>query len=51
MRLGEGEDMKAAFAPFAMFPTIKDEPAKDMKGWILLLDEFNSAPKSVQAAA
>ncbi len=51
MRIGEGREMRAAFAPFEMFPT-EDTPVPEGKnGWVLLLDEMNSAPKSVQAAA
>lgn len=51
MRLGEGANMKAAFAPFEMFPTA-DTPIPDgYNGWLLLLDEFNSASKMVEAAA
>lgn len=44
-------DGKATFMPFDMFPTedMPLPPGKD--GWILFLDEMNSAPKSVQAAA
>jgi hypothetical protein len=43
---------QASFAPFAdLFPLV-DTPKPDGKdGWILFLDEFNSASKSVQAAA
>lgn len=59
-------DGKASFAPFAdLFPLEGDslplvnprakEGDKDFgvsyDGWLLFLDEFNSAPKSVQAAA
>lgn len=41
----------ASFAPFDTFPTEDMElpPGKD--GWMLFLDEFNSASKMVQAAA
>ena len=51
MRKGEGTEMRAAFAPFEMFPTEGDPLPKGKNGWVLLLDEMNSAPKSVQAAA
>lgn len=46
------EDGKARFSPFAdLFPT-EDTPLPPGKeGWMLFLDEFNSASKSVQAAA
>lgn len=45
-------DGSAAFAPFIeMFP-IEGTPLPEGKdGWMLFLDEFNSASKSVQAAA
>ena len=51
MRLGEGTEMKAAFAPFAMFPVVGDKLPKGKNGWLLFLDEFNSGTKMVQAAA
>ena len=51
MRIGEGRDMKAAFAPFEMFPTEDTPLPKGKVGWLLFLDEFNSGSKSVQAAA
>ncbi len=42
---------KASFMPFDIFPT-EDTPLPPGKdGWLLFLDEFNSAAKSVQAAA
>lgn len=41
----------ATFAPFEMFPTTKTKIPAGKEGWILFLDEFNSASKSVQAAA
>ena len=41
----------AKFMPFDMFP-IEGTPIPPGKnGWIIFLDEFNSAPKAVQAAA
>lgn len=41
----------AKFAPFDTFPT-EDTPLPEGKqGWLLFLDEFNSASKAVQAAA
>lgn len=44
-------DGKAQFLPFDMFPT-EDTPLPEGKdGWLIFLDEFNSASKSVQAAA
>jgi len=42
---------KASFAPFDIFPTKTTPLVQDKNGWFLFLDEFNSAPKSVQAAA
>lgn len=52
------EDGKARFSPFAdLFPIegtelpINKETGKPYDGWMLFLDEFNSASKSVQAAA
>src|SRR6185437_5875943 len=45
------EDGIATFAPFDTFPT-DDMPIPEGKqGWLLFLDEFNSASKMVQAAA
>jgi hypothetical protein len=44
-------DGKAEFVPFAMFPLEGDPLPEGQEGWILFLDEFNSAPKMVQAAA
>jgi len=44
-------DTSAAFVPFDTFPT-EDTPLPPGKqGWLLFLDEFNSASKAVQAAA
>lgn len=48
MRNAEG---KAEFVPFAMFPMENDPLPEGKEGWILFLDEFNSASKMVQAAA
>lgn len=44
-------DGTATFAPFDTFPTEDVELPKDKQGWLLFLDEFNSASKMVQAAA
>jgi len=45
------DDGTATFAPFDTFPT-EDTPLPEGKqGWLLFLDEFNSASKAVQAAA
>lgn len=41
----------ASFAPFDMFPTEDKELPPNKQGWLLFLDEFNSASKMVQAAA
>lgn len=43
---GEGQ-----FLPFNMFPVESTPIPKGYKGWLLFLDEMNSAPMSVQAAA
>ncbi|MDR5839375.1 hypothetical protein [Caballeronia sp. LZ034LL] len=43
---------QARFAPFADLFPLKNTPLpKNRDGWMLFLDEFNSAAKSVQAAA
>jgi hypothetical protein len=45
------ENGVASFTPFDTFPT-EDTPLPEGKqGWLLFLDEFNSASKMVQAAA
>lgn len=42
---------RATFMPFDMFP-LEDTPIPNGKaGWLIFFDEFNSAPKSVQAAS
>lgn len=51
MRKGEGDQMRSAFAPFEMFPIEGDEIPAGKNGWLLFLDEANSATKMVQAAA
>lgn len=43
-------DGKAQFMPFDTFPTEHTSIPDGFKGWLLLLDEFNSAHPSVQAA-
>lgn len=49
--LPQFKDGKAVFTPFNIFPT-KDTQIPDGKnGWLLFLDEFNSAPRAIQAAA
>jgi hypothetical protein len=42
---------KATFLPFDIFPTENDEVPEGYSGFLLFLDEINSAPLSVQAAA
>lgn len=42
---------RARFAPFDVFPIEGQTIPEGYIGWLLFLDEFNSAPKSVQAAA
>ena len=45
------ENGKAVFSPFRdIFPLTDSKPPQGKKGWILFFDEFNSAPRSVQAA-
>lgn len=46
------EDDTASFHPFAdIFPTEGRELPEGKDGWLIFLDEINSAPKSVQAAS
>lgn len=46
------EKGEAVFAPFAeLFPLESNEIPEGKNGWMLFLDEFNSAPKSIQAPA
>jgi len=47
MRTGD----KATFTPFDIFPLEGEEVPEGYNGWLILLDEMSSAPKSVQAAA
>jgi hypothetical protein len=42
---------KASYAPMSTFPLSTDEVPQGKQGWLLFLDEFNSAPMAVQAAA
>lgn len=42
---------KAGYLPMNTFPIEGDPLPEGKDGWILLLDEMNSAPMSVQAAA
>ncbi len=42
---------RARFVPFDIFPTEDTVLPKDKEGWLLFFDEFNAAPKSVQAAS
>ena len=42
---------KAGYVPMDTFPIEGDEIPKGYNGWILFLDEFNSASNAVQAAA
>lgn len=48
---GEGKARRAAFTPFNVYPVEGTPLPKGKNGWMLFLDEFNSAAKSVQAAA
>lgn len=46
------EGSKAVFSPFRdLFPTTDMKIPEGKQGWMLFLDEFNSAARSVQAAA
>lgn len=45
------KDGKATYMPFDVFPIENTPLPKGKKGWLLLLDEFNSALPSVQASA
>lgn len=45
------ESGKSRYAPMEMFPLADDALPAGKDGWLLFLDEFNSAPMSVQAAA
>ena len=47
----EGDNQKAGYVPMNVFPTERDSKEKGTNGWLILLDEFNSAPMAVQAAA
>jgi len=42
---------RSKFVPFDTFPLASDALPPGKNGWLLFLDEFNSAMKSVQAAA
>lgn len=45
------EGRKATFSPFDIFPTEYTPIPENKDGWLLFLDEFNSANKAVQAAS
>lgn len=42
---------RARFVPFDIFPLLNSTPPKGKDGWMLFLDEANSAAKAVQAAS
>ena len=44
-------DNKAQFVPFSTFPLQGDEVPEGYNGWLIMLDEFNSASPATQAAA
>lgn len=44
-------DGRASFIPFDLFPVEGQEIPEGFEGWLIFLDEFPSAPRSVQAAA
>lgn len=41
----------ATYKPFDTFPTTSTPLPNGKNGWLLLMDEFSSAPRAVQAAA
>ena len=41
---------RSEFVPFREFPIATDEVPEGYKGWLIMLDEFESGPQSVQAA-
>jgi hypothetical protein len=45
------ERTKSGYVPMVTFPVEGDEIPAGYRGWLLLLDEFNSASRNVQAAA
>jgi len=45
------ETGKGIYLPMATFPLEDEDIPKGYDGWLLFLDEFNSAPMAVQAAA
>lgn len=47
MKVGD----KAAYVPMNVFPIEGDAKPEGKKGWLILLDEFTSAPMATQAAA
>lgn len=49
--LPKQSEEKAMYQPFNTFPIQGDKVPNGYKGWLLLLDEFNSASEAVQAAA
>ena len=51
MKEGTGPSARSTFVPFSTFPLEGDQIPEGKNGWLLFLDEFNSASKSVQAAS
>jgi hypothetical protein len=47
----QAERIKAGYVPMEFFPIEGDPIPAGKAGWLLMLDEFNSAPPTVQAAA
>lgn len=47
----EAGHRRATFSPFDMFPLTNTPKPKDKNGWLIFLDEANSATKLVQAAS
>lgn len=51
MRVEREDGIRATFAPFEMFPGPNTPIPNGKNGWLLFIDEMNSATKMVQAAA
>jgi hypothetical protein len=47
----DGGHRRATFSPFDLFPLTNTPKPKDKDGWVVFLDEANSATKLVQAAS
>ncbi len=47
----EKDSVKAEYVPLNTFPLAGEAKPAGKRGWLLFLDEINSAPRSIQAAA